>query len=593
MLSTISSFIMKDYLSLYFAFLILVVAIPVVIYSIGYMDEYKEKYSIKYFWLMMIFFIFSMMGVVLASNSIEFVIFWELMSVFSFFLVIYEYDKKENIKSGIMYFIMTHISGLLVIVMFIIIANYTKSIDFRIIAQYASKLTASQNVVVLLFSLFAFGAKAGLIPLHAWLPKAHPSAPSNISSLMSGVMLKIAVYGFIRVNFTFLNNIPVHYEVLIVIVGTLTAIFSIINALPQNDIKKLLAYSSAENIGIIFATLGLSLVLNSYGFKALSLLTLTAALFHTLNHAIFKSLLFTSAGSVLYATSSKNSNELGGLYNKMKLAGFCAFIGTIGIAAIPPLNGYASEILILKNFIEATTIIKNSSIMITILFCGIILALTSGVVVWVSVKNFGITYLGEPRTEKAVNIKKIPKSMNIGMSILAIYTVVAGVFSPFFITYIYNRSGVYLNSDLKLNAYDFGVDITIFTGMVILISLIVYLLIRFLTKDEKVEINKTWGCGFNNPEPFMQYSSSGFTQPSTRLVGKFTNYKKEVRIKETVFLKQSVEDVIEKYLYLNIIGFFKFVALKINKMHYGKIQIYISYIFITLIISLFFVLNFI
>lgn len=593
MFSVISAFIMKDYLSLFFIFLILLVAIPVIIYSFGYIDEYKEKYSVKYFWFMMIFFILAMIGVVLSSNSIEFVIFWELMSVFSFFLVIYEYDKKESIKSGIMYFIMTHISGLLVIVMFIILAGYTKSIDFKTIAQYAPKLTTNQNVVVLLFSLFAFGAKAGLVPLHAWLPKAHPAAPSNISALMSGVMLKVAVYGFIRVNFTFLDKIPVQYAVLIVIIGTITAIFSILNALPQNDIKKLLAYSSAENIGIIFATLGLSLVLNHYGFKALGLLTLTAALFHTLNHAVFKSLLFTSAGSVLYATNSKNINELGGLYNKMKIASFCAFIGTVAISALPPLNGFASEILIFKNFIVATTIIKDSSIMIAILFCGILLALTSGGVVWVSVKNFGITYLGEPRTSKAINIKKIPKSMNIGMSILAIYTVVLGVFSPFFITYIYNKSSNYLKLNLNLNVYNFGFEITLFTGIIILISLILYYLIKFLSKDEKVETNNTWGCGFDSPEPFMQYSSSGFTQPSSRLIGSITNYKKEVRIKETVFLKQSVEDIIEKYLYVNVIVIFNLIALKINRMHYGKIQIYISYIFITLIISLFLVLKFI
>jgi len=593
MFSTINSFMMKDFLSLYFIFLILIVAIPVVIYSIGYINEYKEKYCLKYFWFMMISFILAMMGVVLSTNSIEFVVFWELMSVFSFFLVIYEYDKKENIKSGIMYFIMTHISGLFLIVMFIIIAKYTKSMDFKVIALYAPRLSADQNIVILLFSLLAFGSKAGLVPFHAWLPKAHPSAPSNISALMSGVMLKVAIYGFIRINFTFLDKIPVQYDVLIVIVGTFTAIFSIINALPQNDIKKLLAYSSAENIGIIFAALGLSLILNSYGFKALSLLTLTAALFHSLNHAIFKSLLFTCAGSVLYATSSKNINELGGLYNKMKISGFCALIGTLAISAIPPLNGFASEILIFSSFVQSVAIIHNSSVMITVFFCSIILALTSGAVVYACIKNFGLTYLGQPRTVKAINIKSIPKSMNIGMSILSIYAIVFGVFSPFFITYIYNKISRFLNFELRLNVFNFGYEITIFTGIIIIISLIIYCLIRFLSKDEKVEINDTWSCGFNNPQSFMQYTSSGFTQPSSRLLGKFTNYKKEVKLKETVFLKQSVDDVIEKYIYSSIIGFFNFMALKINKMHYGKIQIYISYIFITLIISLFLVLNFV
>lgn len=593
MFRLINDFIMKDFLSLYFIFIILIVAIPVVIYSVGYIDEYKEKYSIKYFWFMMLSFIFSMMGVVFSTNSIEFVIFWELMSVFSFFLVIYEYDKKENIKSGIMYFIMTRISGLFLIVMFIIIAKFTNSTDFKTIMLYAPNLSSNQNVIILIFSLLAFGSKSGLVPFHAWLPKAHPSAPSNVSALMSGVMLKVAIYGFIRINFTFLDKIPLGYDVSIVIIGTFTAIFAIVNALPQNDIKKILAYSSAENIGIIFAALGLSLILSSYGFTALSLLTLTAALFHCLNHAIFKSLLFTCAGSVLYATSSKNINELGGLYNKMKLSAFCALIGTLAISAVPPLNGFASEILIFKNFVEASTIINNPSIMISIFFCGILLALTSGGVVWVSIKNFGLTYLGKPRTNKAINIKKVPKSMNIGMGILSLLAIVLGIFSPFFITYIYNEISTLLDLDLALNVYNFGIEITLFSGIVILISLIIYFLTRFLSRGEKVERDDTWSCGFNNPDRAMQYSSSGFTQPASRLFGQFTNYKKEVRLKETIFLKQSTEDLIEKHLYSNIIGFFNYVALKINKMHYGKIQIYISYIFITLIVSLFLVLNFI
>lgn len=593
MFGLINDFIMKDFLSLYFIFIILIVGIPVVIYSVGYIDEYKEKYSIKYFWFILISFIFSMMGVVLSTNSIEFVIFWELMSVFSFFLVIYEYDKKENIKSGIMYFIMTRISGLFLIIMFIIIAKFTNSTDFKTIMLYAPNLSSNQNVVILIFSLLAFGSKAGLVPFHAWLPKAHPAAPSNVSALMSGVMLKVAIYGFIRINFTFLDKIPLEYDVAIVIVGTFTAIFAIINALPQNDIKKILAYSSAENIGIIFAALGLSLILSSYGFTALSLLTLTAALFHSLNHAIFKSLLFTCSGSVLYATSSKNINELGGLYNKMKLSAFNALIGTLAISAVPPLNGFASEILIFKNFVEASTIINNPSIMISIFFCGILLALTSGGVVWVSIKNFGLTYLGKPRTNKAITIKKIPKSMNIGMSILSLYAIVLGIFSPFFITYIYNEISTLLNLDLALNVYNFGIEITLFSGIIILISMVIYFLTKFSSHGEKVEINDTWSCGFNNPDETMQYSSNGFTQPASRLFGQFTNYKKEVRLKETVFLKQSTEDLIEKYIYSSIIGFFNHIALKINKMHYGKIQIYISYIFITLIVSLFLVLNFI
>ncbi|MGE5629173.1 MAG: proton-conducting transporter membrane subunit [Solirubrobacterales bacterium] len=577
---------MNDFLSIYFIALIIITAIPVVIYSFGYLEEYKTGYSIKYFWVIMMIFLISMAGVVLSVNGISFIVFWELMSLSSFFLVIFEYKKSENIESGIMYFIMTHISGLFIMIMFILISRYTGISDFRIAAGCMNKLDYMHINIILILALLGFGAKAGLVPLHAWLPKAHPSAPSNVSALMSGIMLKIALYGFIRVCFIFTNNTPVWFGILVLTAGTLTALFGILNALFQNDIKKLLAFSSIENVGLIFGTLGLALVLRSFGNDLLSNIALTAALFHILNHAVFKSLLFMGAGSVLFAASTKNMNELGGLYKKMRLVAGCTFIGIMGIGAIPPLNGFASEILILGSFIQGLSVIKNPAVSLVIIFCGIILALTSGGVVWAFVKCFGTTFLGEPRSKKAVDLKEIPKSMNAGMMVLAFLTVVLGVFSPILINYIFKG----ISNDWNINIASF--EITVAALLFFIVTALIFIYTRKILKGSTA-VQETWGCGFNNFKPYIQYSPEGFVQPAIRMFGSIVSYKKEVKIKDTVYVKGRIGDIVESNIYFRVTSFFDFIASRVIKIHYGKIQIYVSYIFISLIISIILVIKFV
>ncbi|MHC1720121.1 MAG: proton-conducting transporter membrane subunit [Clostridiaceae bacterium] len=578
---------MHDFLSIFFIALIIITALPVIIYSFGYVEEYRKYYSIKYFWAMLLFFIASMAGVVLSNNSVSFIVFWELMSVSSFFLVIFEYKKSESIKSGIMYFIMTHISGLLVMIMFILIYKFTGTYDFYAIAVCSDQLTDPQRWAILIFALAGFGSKAGLVPLHAWLPKAHPSAPSNASALMSGIMLKIALYGFIRVAFIFVSDAPIYFGIAVMIIGTVTAIYAVINSLSQNDIKKLLAYSSAENMGMIFAVLGLALILGSLGLQDISSLALTAAMFHILNHGVFKSLLFMSAGSVLFATSTKNMNELGGLYKKMKFAAACALVGTAAIAAIPPLNGFAGEILIFGSFIQALSGVMVPWISIIILLCGIILALTSGGVIWASVKSFSMTYLGEPRSSKAANAHDIPLSMKAGMSALAACAIAFGVFSPFIINLIYRWAYG------KTAAIAVGYEITIMSAVFAIIILIVYLITKRMFKGDVEAEGRTWRCGFNDFKPYMQYSPEGFVQPGLRLFGNIAGYSKEVKVKETTFVRVRVRDVVEANLYRRVVFAVDFIASKIIKIHYGKIQIYVSYIFVSLIISLILVLLFV
>jgi hydrogenase-4 component B len=312
-----------------------------------------------------------------------------------------------------------------------------------------------------------------------------------------------------------------------------------------------------------------------------------------LNHAVFKSLLFTGAGSVLYATSTKNMNKLGGLYNKMKFVTLCMLVGTAAISAIPPLNGFASEILILKSFVEGAAAFKSPTLIAASVFCGILLAFTSGGVIWSAVKSFGITFLGVPRTENASNAKNVPISMNIGMGILAVYSILLGVFSPFVINIVSKIAAGLIGQEASLPVNGFGYEITIVSGLIIVISAILYICIKSISKEKALEVYETWGCGFDYPKPFIQYSSSGFSQPMARFSGNIAGYKKEVKVKETVYLKQKVYDVIEKYIYSAIVKGINYCSEKILKIHYGKIQVYISYIFISLILALVLVIKFV
>ena len=583
----------KDWLSLYFVFIIILIFIPVAIYTKGYIMEYKKHYSAKYMLILIGLFVASMIGVVVSNNAISFLVFWELMSITSFFLVIYEYMHKENLKAGIFYFVMTHISGLFLMIMFAFLYKYTGSFDFSEILKFSADFSSKQKYIIFILALFGFGAKMGIVPLHAWLPKAHPTAPSNVSALMSGVMLKVALYGFIRVIFIFLGSTPLICGVTVLIVGTITAIFSILNALLQNNIKKLLAYSSAENIGLIFAALGISMILINYNLLMIASLALTAALLHCLNHAIFKSLLFLNAGSVLYATGTKNMNELGGLHKSMEVTAICTFIGTCAISAVPPFNGFASEILILRSFIEAITMVSNIWIIILIFSCGIIVALTSGAAFYATAKSFGITFLGKPRTKKAEHVKAIPISMNIGQGILAVLAIVTGVFSPFIISKISYYTNNLLDISGKNPSFENETEIIIFTMILIIITFILYMFNRVNSINKNGEINDTWACGYSSDKPYIQYTGSGFVQPAAKIFGIIANYNKKVNFKKNISISQTTSDIVEDYLYKSSLKVVNYLTTKILKINYGKIQLHILYIFISLITALVLVLKFV
>ncbi|MEZ0324250.1 MAG: proton-conducting transporter membrane subunit [Hydrogenothermaceae bacterium] len=282
-----------------------------------------------------------MIFVILSKNIFSFLLFWELMSGVSFLLVLYDYKEEENVKSGIIYFIMTHIGTVFIILSFGIFYYISSSTEF----YNWENIYMDDNLkfLIFLFGLIGFGTKAGLFPFHIWLPKAHPVTPSNISALMSGVMLKVAVFMLVQYFFVFLNNYPVGFGFLVLAVGSITAVYGILYGYVSNDIKKLLAYSSMENIGIIVMAMGIAMIFKSYGVVLLAGIGFIAMLYHTLNHAVFKSLLFMSSGVILLKARTKSMDKLGGLIKSMPITSILTLIGILGITALPPFNGFVSE----------------------------------------------------------------------------------------------------------------------------------------------------------------------------------------------------------------------------------------------------------
>ncbi|MBI2365237.1 MAG: hydrogenase 4 subunit B, partial [Deltaproteobacteria bacterium] len=332
-----------DRLSTFFVVVIAVGAIPAALYALGYTREYTGKHSLAGMGIAFNVFIAAMILVALARNLLTFLALWELMSLASYFLVMTEHEREDTVRAGWIYFVMTHAGFAALFLGFLLLALATGTMDFADWGAAAAKLDpTSRNLIFVLLAL-GFGSKAGVIPLHVWLPRAHPAAPSHVSALMSGVMIKLGVYGLVRVAFDWLGTGPVWWGGAILVVGAVSAVLGVLYALVEHDLKRLLAYHSVENIGIIMLGLGGGMLFQLSHLPGLAALALVAGLYHTLNHAAFKSLLFMGAGAVLHATHTRNMEEMGGLIKRMPQTAALFLVGSVAIAALPPLNGFISE----------------------------------------------------------------------------------------------------------------------------------------------------------------------------------------------------------------------------------------------------------
>ncbi|MBI1819389.1 MAG: hydrogenase 4 subunit B, partial [Nitrospirae bacterium] len=416
-----------DTLSSFFILVISLSGVPVSLYATGYVREFEGRYPMGVLGSLYNAFLLSMILVIMADNGFLFLILWEVMSLVSYFLVVTEHEKAESRYAGFFYFVMTHVGTAFIMICFLLFYQENGSFNFEAFRSSGLVMPQAIQALVFLTALVGFGTKAGIVPLHVWLPYAHPAAPSHVSALMSGVMIKTAIYGLIRVYFDFLGGqFPWWWGFTILVVGAVSALLGVMYALMEHDLKSLLAYHSVENIGIILLGIGAGMIFQSYGLSHLAALGLLAGLYHTINHAMFKGLLFLGAGSLLYSTHTRNMEEYGGLVRHMPWTAFFFLIGAVSISGLPPGNGFVSEWLIFQSLFLSFQI-PDLLMKIFLPIGAAMLALTGALAMACFAKAFGISFLAMPRSLHAKRAVEVSLVMRIGMGIMAAYCVILGL----------------------------------------------------------------------------------------------------------------------------------------------------------------------
>lgn len=561
-----------DRLSAGFVLLIAVVVPGVSLYSVEYVEHAKGEARKDLQAALTNLFILAMLMVVLAGNMVGFLVFWEIMSLSSLMLVLHDYSSEESKKAGLFYFIMTSLSTAFLFMGFMSLFRLTGSAEFGQLDYPASLLTLP---FLCLFT--GFGIKAGLVPFHKWLPYAHPAAPSSISALMSGVMLKVAIYGFLR--FLLSVSFPqLWWGTLILVTGSLSAVLGVIYALKESDIKRLLAYSSIENIGIIFMGIGLYLIFRLEGFEALALLSLVGACFHAFNHALFKSLLFLCAGSVVHATGTRNIEAFGGLIKRMPHTAVLFLVGSVSIAALPPTNGFVSELMLFQAYFYSSALL-DPLLKVLLIITLSVFALTSALAAALFVKLFGITFLALPRTKYAEEAAEVTNPMLLGEAIPAALCIFSGLFS---------------SRILILLGFDLGIPDMLSLGLILGGTCgLIWLAVRNSGPSESPRISKeTWGCGMLGQNSTMEYSSAGFSEPLVVIFKKI--YRTEISTtrtysdtKESIFKSGTVRihliKFFEERLYLPAAYAVSLVSSQVSRMQNGKLDTYVLYVFIAVL----------
>ncbi|OGR80114.1 MAG: hydrogenase 4 subunit B [Elusimicrobia bacterium RIFCSPLOWO2_02_FULL_39_32] len=569
------------------------------IYAITYAKEYDENAAGLGFFFNL--FILGMSLVPIAQNVFTFLFCWEGMTLASFFLVILEHKIKESRKAAYIYLVMSHLGAAFIFLIFFLLYQTTGSWEFQHFRIAAFQLPNHLKNILFILVLLGFGTKAGLVPLHLWLPYAHPAAPSHVSSLMSGVMIKTAIYGFLLILFSFLKGGPWWWGAIILMIASISSLVGILHALMENNLKRLLAYSSVENIGIILMGVGASLLFHSFSQDHLAALALTAGLYHTLNHALFKGLLFLSSGSVIKAAHTKNMEEMGGIIKKMPITAFCFLIGSMAVSALPPLNGFVSEWLTFQVLLSGFNL-NFTSARIVCLIATAALALTGALAVACFVKAFGITFLAQPRSEKIKQCRD-PSILEIApMVCLSLGCLIFGIFPNHLrwylkptIEFLLPNENPLLSSNINLFNSLSGNYGSIFP-MGILASLMIGILLAMflssiLNKSNKVRKAPTWGCGLDHLDPRMEYTSTAFSKPFRILFAFFYRPMREVRQETTlspyflnsIHYSNEITHIIKETLYHPPLKVMLKVSRTLRRIQSGSLNLYLGYLLATVI----------
>jgi formate hydrogenlyase subunit 3/multisubunit Na+/H+ antiporter MnhD subunit len=538
--------------------------------------------------------------VVLADDAFSFLVAWEFMSLSSWALVVAHHREAENVRAGYVYLLMAGFGTLCLLLAFGVLAGGTGAYDFTSIR--AMHPSAALSALVLMLVLTGAGSKAGLVPLHAWLPLAHPAAPSHVSALMSGVMTKVATYGFIRIVFDLLGAPDWWWSLVVLAIAGPTTTMGVLYALMQRDLKRVLAYSTIENIGIIFVGLGLALAFKAEGLNWAAALAFTAALFHVLNHSWFKSLLFFGAGAVLNATGARDIEKLGGLIHGMPKTAAAMLVGCTAISALPPFNGFVSEWLTFQAILLSPQL-PSWGLKLMIPAVGGLLALAAALAAACFVKAFGISFLGRARSNAASSAEETDPVSLAAMFLLATLCLVAGVLPGLFIDALAPVANAMVGNSMPhqtglawLTIVPIAESRSSYNGLLVFVfvtltgSLAAFAIHRLAS--DRLRRGPAWDCGFPDPNPTIQYSGSSFSQPIRRVFGTVVFAAREIGempppgSAAPARLTVEVRDLIWDALYAPIAFGIGFVTLNINVLQFLTIRRYLSLVFVALVLLL-------
>jgi hydrogenase-4 component B len=597
-----------DPLAGFFAVVVGLLSLFVSIYSLGYVRHYIGKRSVTTLLTFYNLFLAGMFMVIIADDALFFMVSWEIMAGSSYFLVIFEHEHMENRKAAFLYLIMAHVGALAILLSFGVMAGLGTTQGFEVYtfdSMRQAHLPIGWATTAFLLLLFGFGGKAGIVPFHVWLPEAHPVAPSNISALLSGVMLKVAIYGMVRVIFDLIHVFPWWWGAIVLVLGIISAIMGVLFALMQHDLKRLLAYHSVENIGIILIGLGLSMIFMSYNLTLVAALAFIAGLYHTINHALFKGLLFMGAGAVLNATGERNMEAMGGLIHKMPWTAALFLVGCVSISALPPLNGFVSEWLTFQAFLLAPAV-PSPLVKLLIPMGAALLALTGALAAACFVKAFGVTFLGRWRGHKNPDIHEVNWPMRIGMFLAAACCLLLGILPVTFIAWMDVLAQQFVGGQIASSAGQYGwlwltpispaqasySGMTVFIGITVVV-IFAYILLHM--RGGHIRRVPIWDCGFGKLSARMQYTATSFAMPIRRIFGHLFAIKEKVdkpfnrshrAFPKEIHYHLKVDDLLWNWLYNPIIVASFWISHHVGKLQRGRIQEYLTYSFITIIFLL-------
>ncbi len=579
-----------DSLSAFFLSAIFLVCLLGAVYSVHYMNNPEKASGTAVNNLFFSILIASMAMVVVADNIITFLLSWEIMSLSSFFLVVYDHRSAQNRKAGYLYFVFSHVGAMFLLAGFGVLYGQTGSFAF----SAAANLPESAKTLMFILCFVGFGSKAGVFPFHVWLPHAHPAAPSHISAVMSGVMIKTGIYGIVRMYAVLDLHTPLFGEI-VVIAGMISGVLGVVYALGQHDLKRLLAYSSVENIGIILIGIGIGMLGVSSGNPVMAVLGFTGGLLHVLNHSIFKSLLFMGAGIIIQKTGTRSIDALGGLLKNMKITGSTFLIGSLAISGLPPFNGFVGEFFVYLGGFRGLTLDKTGFVLSILAIIS--LAVIGGLALACFTRVVGVVLQGEPRSDAAVGVNEKGPTMLISMLVLAGLCLIIGVFPRVFILMTLEAVAAIGLGYGRIPFEPFlhiTTNISLAAAVFFVVLLLLFSFRTLLYRGKTIARSGTWGCGFTQPTVKMQYTGSSYAASILEFFKPVAPLHEDHpairgRFPQKTHYQSHVDDISELHMENVIVRPVLWLFDKLRWMQHGDIHLYIGYILLAIVVLLFFV----